>query len=117
MLRSPSKGKEQVSAVGSRRSKCSSSLSAVIALTELAFTCRLNGDRVLSKAVQLSSSDTLKIILTTQEGKTAKRPHQAFLEIKDVNTGLETSYAFSVKESGKGKVELVSRWPWISIST
>ena len=111
MLRSPSKGKDQVSAVGSRRSESPSSLSAVITSTELSSTCRLNGDRALSKAVQVSSLDTLKIILTTQEGKTAKRPHQAFLAIKDVNTGLETSFAFSVKESGKGKVELVSRWP------
>lgn len=49
----------------------------------------------------------MKIILTTQEDKTAKRPHQAFLNIRDVDTQLETSYPLAVKETGKGKVELV----------
>lgn len=49
----------------------------------------------------------MKIILTTQEDKTAKRPHQAFLNIKHVDTQLETSYPLAVKETGKGKVELV----------
>jgi len=57
--------------------------------------------------VQLGAADTLKIILTTQEGNTAVRPHQTFLNLKDATTGLETSYAFSVKDNGKGKVELV----------
>ncbi|KAL9104335.1 MAG: hypothetical protein Q9187_008916, partial [Circinaria calcarea] len=73
------------------------------------FKEKLSGDRALPKAIQLSATDTLKIILTTQEGTTAKRPHQAFLGIKDVNTGLETSFPFSVKESGKGKVELTHK--------
>ena len=61
----------------------------------------------MPKAIQLSPDDTLKIILTTQEGKVSKRPHQAFLMVKDSQTSLETSYVFSVKESGKGKVEFV----------
>jgi oligosaccharyltransferase complex subunit delta (ribophorin II) len=60
----------------------------------------------------LGPSDTLKVALTAKDGKTAKRPHQTFLTIKDTATGLETSYGFAVKESGKGKVELV-RLFWI----
>ncbi|MCJ1239650.1 hypothetical protein MMC14_007648 [Varicellaria rhodocarpa] len=67
---------------------------------------KLVENKSLPKAIQLSPHDTLKIILTTQEGKVSKRPHQAFLMVKDSQTSLETSYAFSVKESGKGKVDL-----------
>lgn len=62
----------------------------------------------------LSASDSLKIILTTQEGKSAKRPSQAYLLVRDPTTNLDVSYPFSVKESGKAKVELVrqrsKRW-------
>jgi oligosaccharyltransferase complex subunit delta (ribophorin II) len=46
--------------------------------------------------------------LTTQEGRSAKRPHQAFLLLKDPTTGLDISYPFNVKDNGKSKVEVVS---------
>ncbi|KAK4694240.1 hypothetical protein P7C71_g3301, partial [Lecanoromycetidae sp. Uapishka_2] len=49
---------------------------------------------------------SLKILLTTREDKKAKRPHQAFLHVKDSKSSLETSFALQVKENGKGKVEL-----------
>ena len=68
---------------------------------------RLVEHKPLSKAVELGAADTLKIILTTQDGKTAKRPHQAFLLLKDAETGLDISYPFNVKDSGKAKVDLV----------
>ena len=68
---------------------------------------RLSEGSALSKDVPFGASDTLKVILTTQEGKSAKRPHQAFLLLKDPQSGLETSYSFSVKETGKAKVDLV----------
>ncbi|KAJ9657696.1 hypothetical protein H2201_008102 [Coniosporium apollinis] len=70
---------------------------------------RLSADAPLSQDVPFGASDTLKIILTTTEGKNAKRPHQAFLTLTEQKTGLEESYAFSVKESGKGKVELTHK--------
>lgn len=60
-----------------------------------------------SYAITLPAADTLKITLTATEGKTEKRPHQAFLTLHDTSTGLEESFPFSLKESGKGKVELV----------
>ncbi|MCJ1413588.1 hypothetical protein MMC19_007709 [Ptychographa xylographoides] len=63
----------------------------------------------LPQAIQLGASDTLKIILTTQEGKSSKRPHQVFLNFRDATTDLETSFPFSVKESGKGKLELTQK--------
>ena len=59
--------------------------------------------------VPLTSTDTLKIILTTQDGKTAKRAHQAFLTLTDPTTTLEISYPFSVKDSGKAKVDLTQK--------
>jgi oligosaccharyltransferase complex subunit delta (ribophorin II) len=71
------------------------------------FILRLSDYTALSKPVTLETSQTLKIVLTATEGKTAKRPHQAFLALQDKDTGLETSYPFTVKESGKAKVELV----------
>jgi hypothetical protein len=68
----------------------------------------------LSQPIALGDSDSLKLILTTQEARSAKRPHQAFLLLKDSQNGLDISYPLSVKDSGKSKVELVSahaqRW-------
>ncbi|KAI9682112.1 MAG: hypothetical protein M1817_000166 [Caeruleum heppii] len=61
------------------------------------------------KKISLGLSDTLKVILTAQENAKPKRPHQAFLAIEDRDTGLETSYVLSVKESGKGKVEVAHK--------
>jgi oligosaccharyltransferase complex subunit delta (ribophorin II) len=61
----------------------------------------------LSKQIKLGPADTLKLLLTTTEDKTAKRPHQAFLTLHEPKTGLEESFVFTVKESGKARVELV----------
>jgi oligosaccharyltransferase complex subunit delta (ribophorin II) len=55
----------------------------------------------------LGATDTLKLLLTTVDGKSAKRPHQAFLTLTDPTTGLEESFVLNVKESGKAKVDLV----------
>ena len=60
-----------------------------------------------SYAITLTSADTLKIVLTATEGKTGKRPHQAFLTLHEPTTGLEESFPFSLKDNGKGKVEVV----------
>lgn len=62
----------------------------------------------MAKSVSLGESDSLKLVLTTTDGKTAKRPHQAFLTLTDPASGLEESFVFSVKESGKAKVDFVS---------
>lgn len=44
--------------------------------------------------------------LTTKDGSSAKRPHQAFLILSEA-TGLEAPYPFTIKASGKGSVEIV----------
>jgi oligosaccharyltransferase complex subunit delta (ribophorin II) len=62
----------------------------------------------LSTPVELGQTDTLKIILTATENGKAKRPHQAFLLLRDQDNGLETSFPLTLKDSGKGKVDFVS---------
>lgn len=70
-------------------------------------THRLSPSSPLTSAITLPASDTLKIVLTATEGKTGKKPHQAFLTLQEPTTGLEESFPFSLKENGKGKVEVV----------
>ncbi|OAL56739.1 hypothetical protein IQ07DRAFT_594212 [Pyrenochaeta sp. DS3sAY3a] len=67
---------------------------------------KLNPSTALGKSVSLGDTDTLRLLLTTVDGKTAKRPHQAFLTLTEPTTGLEESFVLSIKESGKGKVSL-----------
>lgn len=73
----------------------------------LMYNCSLIPNKTLQKPVVLGPSDTLKVLLMVKEDHKAKQPHQAFLQIKDPATNLDTSYPLSVKDSGKGKVELV----------
>jgi oligosaccharyltransferase complex subunit delta (ribophorin II) len=62
---------------------------------------------VLDQNVPFDTKDSLKIVLTAKEGGDGKRPHQAFLMLKDKPTGLETAFPFKVKETGKAIVEIV----------
>jgi hypothetical protein len=61
----------------------------------------------LSKPVSLGAADTLKLAITTIEGKKAKRPHQAFLSLSEPTSGLAESFIIGVKDNGKGKLDLV----------
>ncbi|MCJ1341744.1 hypothetical protein MMC09_007041 [Bachmanniomyces sp. S44760] len=70
---------------------------------------KLSDSKALSSPVQLGTADSLKIILTIQEGKRASRPHQAFLLVEDAATGLETSFPFAVKDNGKAKLEITHK--------
>ncbi|KAE9968164.1 hypothetical protein BLS_005982 [Venturia inaequalis] len=60
----------------------------------------------LAKAVTLRQGEALKVILTVTNGGKGRKPHQAFLTITDPASGLEESYPFTVKDSGKAKVDL-----------
>ncbi|KAK5729134.1 hypothetical protein LTR15_002276 [Elasticomyces elasticus] len=70
---------------------------------------KLSPNSPSSKAITLPAVDTLKIVLTATEGSTGKRPHQAFLTLHEPTTGLEESFPFSLKENGKGKVEVTQK--------
>jgi hypothetical protein len=69
---------------------------------------RLSDHAPLVKPVELGAGATLKIVMSVTENGKGKRPHQAFLLLRDQDTGLETTFAFSSKESGKAKVDFVS---------
>ncbi|KAF6227057.1 hypothetical protein HO133_008498 [Letharia lupina] len=73
------------------------------------FKEKIGQNKALSKPVTLGASETLKILLTTKEDNKAKRPHQAFLLVQDPQSKLDTSFAFQVKENGKGKIELTQK--------
>ncbi|KAI1636513.1 Oligosaccharyltransferase subunit Ribophorin II-domain-containing protein [Biscogniauxia mediterranea] len=60
----------------------------------------------LSQPVVLGAADSLKILLTAQEGGKGKRPHQAFVVLREPTTGLEAPFPLTVKESGKATVEI-----------
>lgn len=75
-------------------------------------TCRLSDHAPLAKPVTFGPTDALKIILTATEDGKAKRPHQAFLLLRDQDTGLEMTFPFSMKDTGKGKVDFVSIRHW-----
>ncbi|KAG9539571.1 hypothetical protein KCU97_g22682, partial [Aureobasidium melanogenum] len=55
---------------------------------------KLSPEAHLSKQVKLGPTDSLKLVMTTTEDKTAKRPHQAFLTLHEPKTGLEESFVF-----------------------
>lgn len=67
---------------------------------------RLNAKTSLGKALVLGSNDIAKITLTTKDNGKEKRPHQAFLLLQDVASGLEAPFPLTVKESGKGSVQI-----------
>ncbi|KAF2103001.1 hypothetical protein NA57DRAFT_32124 [Rhizodiscina lignyota] len=73
------------------------------------FKEKLAPEKPLSKAVSVGAGETLKILLTTTDGKTPKKAHQAFLTLKESKTGLEESFPFTLRETGKGKVELTQK--------
>lgn len=68
---------------------------------------RLLERKALSTPISLGAADTLKVVLTAQEGRTPKQPHQTFLLLKDPASNLDISYPFNVKNNGKAKLELV----------
>ncbi|KAJ5550846.1 hypothetical protein N7461_005544 [Penicillium sp. DV-2018c] len=63
----------------------------------------------LSRPVSFAGADTLRVTLTAQEGSSPKRPDQAFLLLKDAQTGLDISYPFNVKDNGKSRIELTQK--------
>ncbi|KAM3524573.1 hypothetical protein MY4038_007698 [Beauveria bassiana] len=59
--------------------------------------------------VAFGHASTLKLSLTAEEAGKAKRPHQAFLVIRETASGLEAPFPLTIKESGKGTVKLTQK--------
>ncbi|KAL0935157.1 oligosaccharyltransferase subunit ribophorin ii [Colletotrichum truncatum] len=70
---------------------------------------KLSATSPLKKPVSLGSKDSLKVILTAKEGDKAKRPHQAFLILKETETGLEAPFPLELKENGRGVVDVAQK--------
>ncbi|KXJ91399.1 oligosaccharyltransferase subunit ribophorin [Microdochium bolleyi] len=60
----------------------------------------------LSQNVPFSTSETLKLSLTTQEKGKGNRPHQAFLILREATTGVEAPFPLTVKDNGRATVEI-----------
>ncbi|KAI1319479.1 Oligosaccharyltransferase subunit Ribophorin II-domain-containing protein [Xylariaceae sp. FL0255] len=60
----------------------------------------------LSSPIALGHTESIKVLLTTKDGKTAKRPHQAFVVLHDDLSGLEAPFPMTVKENGKAVVDI-----------
>ncbi|KAM0288104.1 hypothetical protein ACHAQH_000172 [Verticillium albo-atrum] len=69
----------------------------------------LSSKGLLKTPITLGAKESIKISLTTKENGKAKRPHQAFLILRDTATGLEAPFPLTVKESGKGSVEIAQK--------
>ncbi|PHH73001.1 hypothetical protein CDD82_5697 [Ophiocordyceps australis] len=59
----------------------------------------------VKQTITLGYDGALKLSLTTKEGSKPKRPHQAFLMVKEPSSGLETSFPLKVKDSGQAKAQ------------
>lgn len=81
-------------------------------LLRLTWPFSLVENKPLPDPITLGESDTLKILLTINEGKKASQPHQAFLLLREPRSNLDTSFPLSIKDSGKGKLELVCSIRW-----
>lgn len=68
---------------------------------------RFNAADRVRNTLTLGHQDKLKVTVITKDGSKPKRPHQAFLVVKESLSGLEAPFPLTVKDSGKGSVEIV----------
>ncbi|CAG9988396.1 unnamed protein product [Clonostachys byssicola] len=69
---------------------------------------KLSDKSQVDSVVSLGVGEKIKVSLTTKEGSTSKKPHQAFLILKEAS-GLEAPFPLTVKNTGKGTVEISHR--------
>ncbi|KAM7206950.1 Dolichyl-diphosphooligosaccharide--protein glycosyltransferase subunit 2 [Rhypophila sp. PSN 637] len=67
---------------------------------------KLSQKSPLSTPISLGSTDALKIILTAKDSGKGKRPHQAFVILRDQESGLEAPFPMTVKDNGKAVVNI-----------
>lgn len=77
---------------------------------------RLSATSPLKKPLSLGAKDSLKVMITAKEGDKAKRPHQAFLILKETESGLEVPFPMELKDNGRGVVDVVRPLNMILIS-
>lgn len=69
--------------------------------------CSFGPQSPLKTPVSLGVQDTLTVSLTAKDNDKGKRPHQAFVLLKEEDTGLEAPFPLSVRDTGKGNVKIV----------
>lgn len=70
---------------------------------------RFTVDKPISTPIVLSPGESLYLYLTFKAGDKPAVPHQAFLYMQQVDTGLETFFPIDVtSSSAKGKLEIVN---------
>ncbi|KAH7027618.1 Oligosaccharyltransferase subunit Ribophorin II-domain-containing protein [Microdochium trichocladiopsis] len=67
---------------------------------------KFNQKSPLTSSVPFGTGETLKVTLTAQEKGKGKRPHQAFLILREATTGVEAPFPLTVKDNGKATVEI-----------
>ncbi|KAK4204040.1 Dolichyl-diphosphooligosaccharide--protein glycosyltransferase subunit Swp1 [Triangularia verruculosa] len=70
---------------------------------------RFTSKTLATKPISLGSTDTLKISLTAKDNGSGKRPHQAFVILKEKETGLEAPFPLTVKENGKAVTSITHK--------
>ncbi|KAI0390203.1 Oligosaccharyltransferase subunit Ribophorin II-domain-containing protein [Xylariaceae sp. FL0594] len=63
-------------------------------------------DKPIFQPITVSNTDSIKVLLVAKEGGKGKRPHQAFVVLQEVESGLEAPYPLTVKENGKAVVDI-----------
>ncbi|GAP88201.1 putative oligosaccharyltransferase subunit ribophorin II [Rosellinia necatrix] len=60
----------------------------------------------LSRPVTIGSTESVKVLLVAKDDGKGKRPHQAFVVLRDELSGLEAPFPMTVKENGKAVVDI-----------
>ncbi|KAI1184178.1 Oligosaccharyltransferase subunit Ribophorin II-domain-containing protein [Nemania serpens] len=60
----------------------------------------------LSKPLTIGNTESVKVLLVAKDGGNGKRPHQAFVVLRDEASGLEAPFPMTVKENGKAVVDI-----------
>lgn len=77
---------------------------------------RFSETKPLSHPLTIGSTESVKVLLVAKDGGDGKRPHQAFVVLRDEASGLEAPFPMTVKENGKAVVEIVRPSIHLSIS-
>ncbi|KAI1198121.1 Oligosaccharyltransferase subunit Ribophorin II-domain-containing protein [Nemania serpens] len=67
---------------------------------------RFSEAKPLSGPLAIGNAESVKVLLVAKDGGEGKRPHQAFVVLRDEASGLEAPFPMTVKENGKAVVEI-----------
>jgi oligosaccharyltransferase complex subunit delta (ribophorin II) len=68
---------------------------------------RFTAKNLPKKPVSFGAAENFKLVITATEDGKGKRPHQAFLVLKETESGLEAPFPLTTKDSGKAVIDIV----------